>query len=100
MVSRLQDPQSALAWAAKDPEFNFSGTDLNTVIRQFARWYRVKVINPDHVNGLPIVGPYPQNESLDKNLASVAIIEKGFARIEHRGDSIILSAPARRMPVK
>ncbi|SFE06118.1 FecR family protein [Chitinophaga sp. CF118] len=60
----LTDPdiESALAW--KNGYFQFNKADLQSVMRQLARWYDVEVIYKDQVPDFMFVGQLDKNENL------------------------------------
>lgn len=59
------DMEEILAW--KDGLFRFNGTDIETIMRQVARWYSVEVIHKDKISEL-FVADIPRNVNLSKLL--------------------------------
>lgn len=91
-VHPFRDSTAVLSWAEKDPYLYFNNADLNTVVRQLARWHQVKVYNPDQVKGIPITGIFRQNESLEATLGMIDRVESGSAFLKRIGDTIEISA--------
>lgn len=56
-----------IAW--RNGYFNFNGTDLQTVMREIARWYDVQVVYPD---GVPVIG---FGGEMQRNLDLVQILK-------------------------
>jgi ferric-dicitrate binding protein FerR (iron transport regulator) len=89
---RLEHPDGAIGWEEQDPYFEFDDVDLVTALQRLARWYQVKVYNPEHVTGASITGIFNQTQSLDMNLAHIGDAERGNARVTMRNDTIFLSS--------
>jgi hypothetical protein len=93
VVRRPGHPEGMIGWADQKPYFEFENTDVNTLIRRMARWYGVKVSNPENVTGKRITGIFSQQDSLDTNLAYIRGAVGLSARIERRNDTIFLFPP-------
>jgi len=91
-VRTIVDTSNVLRWASADPVFNFENADLNTVVRRIARWHQVKIYNPDNVEGVPITGIFRQKESLEAILGQIDRVERGYAFLKRKGDTIQVSA--------
>jgi len=91
-IRHMEDSSKVLSWANPDPEFNFENADLITVVRRIARWHQVKIYNPDNVVGAPITGGFRQKESLEAILGQIDRIERGYAFLQRKGDTIQVSA--------
>jgi ferric-dicitrate binding protein FerR (iron transport regulator) len=59
------DMEETLAW--KDGLFRFNGTDIETIMRQVARWYNVEVIYKDKINE-QFVAEIPRSVKVSKLL--------------------------------
>ena len=90
-VRRMGDSLSVLSWASKDPYFHFENAELNAVIQRIARWHQVKIYNPDDVKGAPITGIFRQKESLEAILGMIDRVERGYAFLKRKGDTILVS---------
>ncbi len=64
-VIRNADVEQAIAW--KNGVFNFNGSDIETTMRQIARWYDIEVIYEDKINE-HFNGTIPRNASIEKVL--------------------------------
>jgi ferric-dicitrate binding protein FerR (iron transport regulator) len=60
-----------MAW--KNGLFQFSNTDIQTLMRQLSRWYDIDVKYPDNVPALKITGKAPRNISLASMLKILAL---------------------------
>ena len=69
----LEHPESCLAWAYNPPYFSFENDSLDTALREIARWYDVKISNPEDLAGDPIVGKLPRTLSLDEILDCIRV---------------------------
>jgi len=91
-IRTIPDSSNILSWASKDPYFHFENADLNTVVQHIARWHQVKIYNPDDVRGAPITGIFRQKESLEAILGMIDRVERGYAFLKRKGDTIEVSA--------
>ncbi|MBS1603754.1 MAG: FecR domain-containing protein, partial [Bacteroidetes bacterium] len=96
-IQAIRDSATILAWAAREPYFQFENADLTTVVQRIARWHQVKIYNPDKVTGIPITGIFRQKETLEATLGMIDRVESGSAFLKRKGDTIeILSSMASR----
>jgi ferric-dicitrate binding protein FerR (iron transport regulator) len=89
-VHRPDHPGGVVGWGDKEPYFEFDRTDLNTVIREIAKWYRLTVFNPEHVTGVTVSGKFMLKDPKDSNLAIIRDVERPNVKVERRGDSLFL----------
>jgi ferric-dicitrate binding protein FerR (iron transport regulator) len=94
MPMRLKtvEASESLAWAEKDPLFHFVDDDLQTVVRELARFYKLKVTYVDHVDvtGDLFTGDLRQRDSLDYNLLQINRVVRGNARLVRSDQSLII----------
>jgi ferric-dicitrate binding protein FerR (iron transport regulator) len=64
-IVRNADVEQAIAW--KNGVFNFNGSDIETTMRQIARWYDIEVIYEDKISE-HFNGTIPRNASIEKVL--------------------------------
>ncbi len=72
-----------IAW--RKGYFNFNGTDLQTVMREIARWYDVQVAYPDGIPAVDFGGEMQRNLDLVQILKA---LEKSNVRFRIESDSI------------
>ena len=79
------DTEQVIAW--KNGVFNFTGSDIETTMRQIARWYDVEVKYerhiPEHFNG-----SIPRNASIEKVLQLLQYT--GVVRFKIQGRKIFV----------
>jgi ferric-dicitrate binding protein FerR (iron transport regulator) len=89
-VRGFSDSSKILSWADPNPYFNFENADLSTVVQRIARWHQVKIYNPENVVGAPITGIFRQKESLEALLGMIDRVERGYAFLRRKGDTIVV----------
>jgi hypothetical protein len=89
-VRRPGHQEGVVALGDKEPYFEFNHTDLNTAMREIAKWYRLTVFNPEHVAGVSVSVKFMLKDPLDSNLAIIGDVERPNVRVERRGDSLFL----------
>lgn len=67
------DMEETLAW--KDGLFRFNGTDIETIMRQVARWYNVEVIYKDKISE-QFVAEIPRSVNVSKLLELLALTKQ------------------------
>jgi ferric-dicitrate binding protein FerR (iron transport regulator) len=96
-VRQPADPKKYLLWSGERSDLEAEDADLDMLIRRMACWYKVKVINPDHVRGIVINGNFKKKDPLDKNLALLRSTERWYVRLELRNDTIFLLNPSHEL---
>jgi transmembrane sensor len=82
---RSADMDAVMAW--KNGLFEFSGADINTIMRQIARWYDVEVVTSDKISSREFEGKI----SRDAQLADVLrILELSDIKFSVEGKKIII----------
>ena len=89
-VHKLTHADRILSWSDRNPSFCFDNTELNSAMQQLARWYQVKLCNPDNIKGVPLSGSLMQNNALEDNLRVIQSVEQGFVRFELRRDTLFM----------
>lgn len=80
------DVESVLAW--KNGLFHFESSDLETVLRQIARWYDVEVVFKSKKTYDPLYVEMPRNTKLSDVLKALEI--SGGAKFDIQGKKIIV----------
>jgi ferric-dicitrate binding protein FerR (iron transport regulator) len=84
-IIKNADTEQAIAW--KNGFFNFNGSDIETTMRQIARWYDIEVIYEDkiteHFNGTIL-----RNASIEKVLRMLEFT--GVVRFNVQGRKIFV----------
>jgi transmembrane sensor len=65
------DPEAVLAW--KNGQFEFSHTDIASILRQIARWYDVTIIYKGNAPKIAIYGEAPRNLNLSEIVKVLAL---------------------------
>jgi len=65
------DPEEAIAW--KNGLFQFKETDIETIMRQFSRWYDIDVKYSGNIPSMKLTGKAPRNISLASMLKILAL---------------------------
>ncbi len=89
-VRRPDHPGGVVGWEDKEPYVEFDHSDLNTAIREIAKWYRLAVINPENVTGVSVSGKFMLKDPKDSNLAIIRDVERPNVKMEWRSDSLFL----------
>lgn len=74
--------EQVMAW--KNGNFFFNGSDIQTVMRQLARWYNINVKYTSAIKGQNFEGKLPRNTSLEKVLQVLAATGAVQFKIENR----------------
>jgi transmembrane sensor len=88
---------SVLAWmrpVVQHSYFDFRDADLLQMLPEIASWYRVQVVNPQHLAGVGIRGQFPRTIPLAVLIEEIKSIEEPHVKIELRADTIWI-APLR-----
>lgn len=75
------DMEETLAW--KDGLFRFNGTDIETIMRQVARWYNVEVIYKDKISE-QFVAEIPRSVKVSKLLELLELTKQVHFIINNR----------------
>jgi len=89
----LNNPESCLAWTNEKASFNFENEELETVLREIARRYEVKISNPKNLCGIRMTGTISQNKTLDDLLSTIRLAESGAIYLKRIGDTIYVTNP-------
>ena len=93
-VSDLGNADEVLAWHRND--FHFNNTDLESAMRQIARWYQCGLENKDAVKGKPIGGNMSRNMSVKDALAVIQTFQGDQVYLKIENNTIkITAAPTR-----
>jgi ferric-dicitrate binding protein FerR (iron transport regulator) len=93
-VSDLGNSDEVLAWHKND--FHFNNTDLESAMRQIARWYQCGLENKDAVKGKPIGGNMSRNMSVKDALTVIQTFQGDNAYLKIENNTIkITAAPTR-----
>lgn len=92
-IQKIGHPESSLVCSGKELTIEFDSAELDEVIQQLARAYYLKIVNADHIRGIPVTGNFLLKDPLDKNLALIQCLEKWYVRLEIRHDTILLTKP-------
>ncbi|RZM23558.1 MAG: FecR family protein [Pedobacter sp.] len=76
------DTEEAIAW--KNNEFSFNGDDLQSVMRQIARWYDVEVVYEGNVESSGFVSTISRNKKLSEILRALEMNQGVHFKIEGR----------------
>jgi ferric-dicitrate binding protein FerR (iron transport regulator) len=88
-VQRMKNPKESVAWMGARPSIEFDSTDLYIVIHRMAQYYGVGFyVDPALRSGSPVTGTLFLRQSLEQNIAWMADILKGYARIEEKNGMI------------
>lgn len=74
------DLDAVMAW--KNGYFNFSNTDLHTVMRQVSRWYDVEVIYEGAISNEEFMGGVPRQENISALLKVLEGTEKVHFKLD------------------
>lgn len=85
---RLREVETAEFLAWKDGMFNFHRTDLQTVLRQFERWYNIDVTFEKDVPDIFFTGKIYRNLNLDDALNNLTFLGVRF-KIENRKVTVL-----------
>jgi ferric-dicitrate binding protein FerR (iron transport regulator) len=87
------DSLAELAWMrpkVATPWYDFDNASLAKAAEEIGAWWRLRVSNPDHVEGATITGRIDRNQSLQTTLDELSRVEHGYARISVEEDSILI----------
>lgn len=70
--------------------FEFKDTPLMDVIKEIADRYGLTVINPENVKSIAITGRLRDDQPLDAKLQAIEEIERGFAYLRVKADTIFI----------
>jgi transmembrane sensor len=93
-VSGLGNSDEVLAWHKND--FHFNNTDLESAMRQIARWYQYGLENKDAVKGKPIGGNMSRNMSVTDALAVIQTFQGDQAHLKIENNTIKITAALTR----
>jgi transmembrane sensor len=88
------DSNTVLAWvrpAVQHTYFDFTNADLLRMLPEIAVWYRVEVVNPQHLSGVGITGQFSRSMSLARLLDELKLVEGTHVKIELREDTIFVA---------
>lgn len=89
-VRQPDHPEGSTGWDQGDPYLEFDTTDLHTVLLRVARRYRVTIMNPQNLTGIPITGVFTLRASLQSFVAKIENAESGVVQLDLKGDTIFL----------
>jgi len=99
-VRRPDHPGGVIGWGDKEPYLEFDHTDMNTAIREIAKWYRLAVINPDHLTGVCFTGKLWLRDPRDSNLGTIRDVERPNLKLEWSSDSLFILRGRQSLPSK